>query len=342
MKRITWAVALTILFAGETTWGMGKSNPTRVMVALGDSMTAGTFANTTGSPSGSRAQDIFLLSPDPSAIHPSGLQRDLSPMTSGFKTAFFKFLLKPFLENKDTLSWASGRLISSHYERILAALQAHGEDTLGFYPMNLSVPGSKAIHILEQAKKLPEELERRGNPRVDYVAMTMGANDVCDSTAGPVVPDDEFEVNVRQVLVQVAATAESKGYIRENPLRVLLAGIPRIPNSGAPKFWKHKIWAGLTCETIRRKVFNFCPNLLDWTDEASYLDRMAKVERKNEILKRVILETNERHDRVHIVYGNGLSEVSFEPEDLAFDCFHPNARAQNRISEALWGDQPWY
>jgi lysophospholipase L1-like esterase len=342
MKRITWAVALTILMAGETTWGMGRKNPTRVMVALGDSMTAGTFANTTSSPESSKLQDIFLVPPGSSAPASSALERDISPTDTSFKTAFFKFLLKPFLENKDTLSWASGRLISSHYERIRAALQAHGENILGFYPMNLSIPGSKAIHILDQAKKLPLELERRGNPKVDYVAMTMGANDVCDSTAGPVVPDDEFEVNVRHVLAQLAATAEAKGYTRESPLRVMLAGIPRIPNSGAPRFWKHKIFAGLTCETVRRKIFKFCPNLLDWTDEASYLDRMAKVERKNEILKRTILEANEQHDRIQIVFGSGLADVSFEPEDLAFDCFHPNAKAQKRISEALWRDQPWY
>jgi lysophospholipase L1-like esterase len=339
MKRITWIVALTVLMAGETTWGMGKSNPSRVMVALGDSMTAGTFANTRTSPESTnpRIQDIFLVPPGASV-----LERDISPADSEFKTAFFKFLLKPFLENKDTLSWASGRLISSHFERLRSALQSHGENTLGFYSMNLSVPGSKSIHILEQAMRLPQELERRGNPRVDYVAMTMGANDACVSTAGPVVPDDEFEGNARRVMAQLADTARSQGYSRDVPLRVLLAGIPRIPDSGAAKFWKHRAWAGITCETIRRKVFKFCPNLLDWKDEAGYLDRMAQVERKNEILKRVILETNEQHEQVHIVFGNGLAEISFHPEDLAFDCFHPNANAQKRISESLWRDQPWY
>jgi len=328
--------------AGETTWGMGKSNPTRVMVALGDSMTAGTFANTTSSPESSRLQDLFLVPPGSSVASPSALERDIAPTDASFKTSFFKFLLKPFLENKDTLSWASGRLISSHYERIRAALQSHGENILGFYPMNLSVPGSKAIHILEQARRLPQELDRRGNPKVDYVAMTMGANDVCESTAGPVVPDEEFKIHVRYVLDQLASTAEAKGYTRENPLRVLLAGIPRIPNSGAPKFWKHRIFAGLTCATVRKKIFKFCPNLLDWTDEAGYLDRMAQVERKNEILKRAILETNGQHDRIQVVFGNGLADVAFEPEDLAFDCFHPNAHAQKRISEALWRAQPWY
>jgi lysophospholipase L1-like esterase len=30
------------------------------------------------------------------------------------------------------------------------------------------------------------------------------------------------------------------------------------------------------------------------------------------------------------------------PDDLAIECFHPNARAQEQLSKALWSEIPWF
>jgi hypothetical protein len=98
----------------------------------------------------------------------------------------------------------------------------------------------------------------------------------------------------------------------------------------------------LTCETIRKRVFPFCPNLIRWNSEVEFEDRMNQVARKNAILERLVHEANERNPELEMVFGSGLAEVRFAPEDLAMDCFHPNAWAQKRMSEELWRNQPWY
>jgi len=339
MKRLTFSITVLLLLGSNSSWSMGRPSPTRLVVALGDSMTAGTFANTTDSP-GSREPDargVFLLPPDPQKLN-----LDALPRGPDLKTALLKFLLRPFLENKGTLSWATGERIPSHFLRVKAALEGRGEDVSRLGALNISVPGSKSIQVLEQVRSLPRELARLGNPRIEYLAMTVGANDACISTAGPVVPDEEFEQNAREILSGLAAAAEQAGARPESPLRILVAGIPKIPDSGAVEFWKHEIWAGLTCETVRRKVFKFCPNLLDWTDEAGYRDRMAQVDRKNGILRRIVAESKDLFPGIDAVFGEGLAGIAFTPDDLALDCFHPNALAQQKMSGALWTDQPWF
>jgi len=125
-------------------------------------------------------------------------------------------------------------------------------------------------------------------------------------------------------------------------VKVLISAIPPVPAAGAPEFRKHEILPGMTCEKVRAQLFRFCPNLLDWTDEAGFQERMELVRRKNAVLEALVRETRQTHPELEMAFGASVADARFEPEDLAIDCFHPDMSGQKMLSETLWRDQPWY
>ncbi len=341
MKRPAIVIALSLILlpiSAREALALSRPHPSRVMVAVGDSMTAGTFANTTAAP-----LQAPLTSDMTQIVSRYQAQPALLGQGDDLKTSFFKFLLRPFLETKNRYSWATGLQIESHFLRLkesIARSLGMGGRSLG--NLNLSIPGSQSLQILDQVRALPDRLLEIGNPRIDYLAMTLGSNDACISTAGPVVPDEEFTELVRAIFSALADAATKNGRSAEDPLKVLVAGIPPIPAAGEKRFWEHRVLPGLRCRTIRRKIFPFCPNLLNWRDENEFRERMDEVARKNTIIEQGIAEANASMPQVDLVFGSSLTQIRFEPEDLAFDCFHPNSRAQQRMADLLWQDQPWY
>jgi lysophospholipase L1-like esterase len=333
---------------------MGRKPAPHLVVALGDSITVGTFSNTTSSPFRIRSQEpVERALMRSSSTEKTGTLS--APAPNGWTEVWNRLqseglhaLFSPLIYNQSTHSWATGRFLESHEVRIRRIWKSRGLDPSRLKALNLAVPGAEASGLIEQAARLSAHLaaatlESGGeSPKIEYLAMTIGANDSCNSTGGPVVPDEIFEANMRQALAIIAAGAKASGHGPADPVKVLISAIPPVPAAGAPEFSSHEILAGMTCEKIRRQLFPFCTNLLNWTDEAGFRERMELVRRKNAVLENLVSETRQTHPELEAAFGASVADARFEPEDLAIDCFHPDMSGQKLLSDTLWRDQPWY
>jgi lysophospholipase L1-like esterase len=333
---------------------MGRKPAPHLIVALGDSITVGTFSNTTSSPFRTRSQEplsralMFSASSEETSTFSAPDEDGWAEAWRRVRSEGLHALLSPLIYNQSTHSWATGRFLDSHEVRIRRAWKSRGQDPSRLKSLNFAVPGVEASGLIEQATRLiahlaAATLESGGeSPQIEYLAMTIGANDICTSAGGSVVPDAVFASNLRQAIRIIATGAQAVGHGPANPVRVLISAIPPIPTAGAPEFQSHEVVAGVTCEKIRRRFFPYCTNLLNWVDEVEFQERMELVNRKNAELESLALESGQTHPELQVVFGASVANARFSPEDLAIDCFHPDLSGQRRLSDGLWRDQPWY
>ncbi len=335
-------------------YAMGRKPAPHLVVAMGDSITVGTFSNTTSSPFRIRSHDSLQLALQRSEASPKAGAQEVSKQNNWaeiwkrIQAEGLYALLSPFIYNQWTHSWATGRFLDSHEVRIRRAWKTRGLDASRLKALNFAVPGSEAAGLILQATELAGHLAAatlaNGGqaPQIEYVAMTIGGNDTCTSAGAAVVPDEVFEFNMRQAIRIIATGAQAVGHGPANPVRVLISAIPPIPTAGAPEFSNHEVVAGVTCEKIRRQFFPYCTNLLNWIDEIGFQERMELVRRKNAVLEALVLEAQQTHPELQVAFGASVADARFAPEDLAIDCFHPDLSGQRKLSDALWRDQPWY
>ena len=69
---------------------------------------------------------------------------------------------------------------------------------------------------------------------------------------------------------------------------------------------------------------------------------MDEVISMNQILQNLVKETRKKYPQFDIAYGSSIEDFKLELSFLAEDCFHPNFTGQQRISDLLWIDQPWF
>ena len=297
------ALSVSVSLHSVPSYAMGKKPAPHLMVAMGDSITVGTFSNTTSSPFRIRSHEPLELALQRSAASPKASAQAASEPNNWvevwkrIQSEGLYALLTPFIYNQWTHSWATGRFLESHEVRLRRVWRSRGLDASRLKALNFAVPGSEAAGLIAQATQLTEHLatatlENDGiSPQIEYLAMTIGGNDACTSNGGPVVPDEVFESNMRQALQIIATGAQAIGHGPANPVRVLISAIPPIPLAGAPEFSSHEVVAGVTCEKIRRQFFPYCTNLLNWIDEAGLQERMEIVRRKNAVLEALVMET---------------------------------------------------
>ncbi|MCM2279822.1 MAG: SGNH/GDSL hydrolase family protein [Oligoflexia bacterium] len=288
-------------------WAAGK--PRVLMGSLGDSITAATFADLS-------ASEPFLGPPDE-----NGVRHPTDPSVPG---VIFS------VTNKATYSWASGEKIQSHFLRLKNALARQGfEGELRI--QNEAIPGEKAVRLEQQAARLAEAMASGQYAALAYVTFFIGNNDACGETQ---------EAAMRGQLREAFRTLAS--IPQKEPIRVLVSGLPRIPELGTAPIRQHRIPGSMTCEEVRREVFGSCKHLLNWKDPAEFEQRLEEVAAKNRLLEEAVQDAAARFSNLDLVFTNVLFEKSIPASWLAVDCFHPNQEGQSEISRLLWEAQPWY
>lgn len=291
--------------------GLGAPLPKRLLMAvMGDSMTAASLADV----------------PIPYADTPEDQVRKWAEQGKDSRFIF---------ENKFTLSWASGRAIDSHYKRLKRWLKGHGEKR-PLDVLNVAFPGDTTYDLEGQAKQIVEAMDSGQYQAIKYLPILIGSNDACTSQTPIGTPLEAMHDNLKRALEILSMIHQSE------PLRVILVGIPRIPDLGTKAFRNASTLFGLSCETVRNKILNFCNPLLLWNTPEEYGEKMQIVEDKNRLLRNFVQEANTRFPNIEMVYSNRLYNLAIPIQVLAADCFHPGKIAQSRISEEIWMDQPWF
>lgn len=291
--------------------GMGRAAHRHLMVSLGDSMTAATFADTSTNMPVSFFQSLR-----------GGLALD------SFKTLVL-------IENKKSYSWSSGQWIDSHYNKLVRAMEYRGfQGDLDV--MNVAVPGSVAEDTLKQAQKIVDVMNSGEYEKLEYVTLLIGANDACTSESPVGTPHEVFRRHVRATLSKLAEIQQGES------VRVLVSSIPNIPALGDPKIRDHRTMGVMSCDYFRHEVLKFCRPLTRWSDERDFLQKYQSVVDKNEILREEVEEAMRSYPQLDLVYSDSLHQFEITPEILAADCFHPNQQGQEILSNLLWKDQPWY
>lgn len=282
-----------------------RSNGPLMMGAMGDSITAGTLADVPIPPQGA------------DTVHVDELQEKL------------------IFENKILLSWASGIGIRSHYMRLRDYFHRKGERK-AISVDNVSYPGRTSSAMEGQALQLLQDFRTGNYSAVKYITILIGSNDACSSQTPWGVPPGEIHDNL------IKAFRVLSMFPQAEPVRVMVVGIPRIPDLGEPSLVRSRSLLGLTCGTIRNNILHECNPLLTWKTESEYDQKMMIVENDNRVLRDTVAEANKTFPKIEAVYSDRLYNLNIPRSILAADCFHPNADGQQQLADQVWLDQPWF
>jgi len=277
------------------------------MGSLGDSITAGAIAD-------------YTLESWKKPSHIFSLLKKLSDMGASRNVEAF--------ERKD-LSWTVG-----HAKHLQKLLHARGEDWK-FEQWNGAVSGSASRDVLNE--QLPRLLEwsrktlNQGTP--DYVTILIGPNDLCGKKVDDMVDTAIFKKNIQDTLERLFAA---------NPeVHVLISEIPDVE-----RVWRiardHRlsgIKGARTCGEVWKKM-PFCANLLTVSDENDRRRMRERAESYIAALGEVVAEYGAAHaDQVRM--AGGVYSSKFELGALSADCFHPNQKGHQLLTDITWKSTWW-
>ncbi|MBI4925613.1 MAG: SGNH/GDSL hydrolase family protein [Bdellovibrio sp.] len=294
-----------LLFCSSSSYAQNKV----LMGVLGDSISAATFANT--SVSTAKALSLFV-----------------SPYEPMFDPSIFLY------ENKETYSWATGNKIQSHYLYLKDYLEKHEQAELAF--INVAIPGAEIYQLKRQTEILLSRLKYENYDYLKYVTLMIGANTACSVEKVRELPLEDI---VRDLKENFKLLAQVNQYER---IKILVSSIPKIPELGRKSIMDTKTWSGFTCHLFRDQILHSCNELVLWKNKKEYLEKLKVVRTLNELIQNVIKDAQQSFPSLDIYYSPQFFNTTVLPEDLAADCFHPNASAQEKISELLWQEQPWF
>ncbi len=289
------------------------SGPIYLMAALGDSISAAFLANTS------------LAKQSKIELPPFMTDQDMKNWIHA----------QNFLDNKKTLSWTSGMKTSSHFAKLTQYFH-RTEPTAILKMYNLAISGSKSQDLVPQANQLYKAMQSGNYKAIKYITVLVGANDACNQNYSEGTPISMMEDSLKTVFSILAQIKQ------DEPIRILVSGIPKIPDVGYPEIQMAKSIGGISCNYIQTHLFKACTLLTTWKTKPEYEASVAIVVQKNELLRRVVQEANELYPNLSVVYTDMMFDRKISVKDLAIDCFHPNQIAQSIISEKLWPQQPWF
>ncbi len=304
--RGAWIVLL-FLFSTHA-WAFGKKQKTYLMGVMGDSLSAATFADT--------SVDI----PGIQGLFRGSLEN--KPVQAEF-----------LVTNKKNFSWSSGEKIHSHYLYLKDWMEMRGEL---LSVANVSFPGDKAKHLKRQAEQISEEVRTQKYLSLKYVTFMIGANDACAEDSPVGTPNEKMAEQLKSafgVLAQI---------YQEERIKVLVSVIPKIPELGRKDVMETRTLGFLTCEQMRNEIMKYCNSITVWHSQEEYEKHLQVVIEKNLLIEKVVQEMSAEYPQLDLHLSHRFYEADIHPEELAADCFHPNQNGQERISNELWLDQPWF
>lgn len=233
------------------------------------------------------------------------------------------------IDNKTTLSWSAGNKINSHFMILKEKLQANGES---LEVMNAAVSGSKTGDLTAQAKKIVSAANSGKYDSLAYVTVLIGANDICHSNSEDSIPLDSMYKNL------YAALSTLNSIKQQEPVRVLVSDLPRIPDLGTEEMQNATV-LGVPCGVVHSQAFGRCKVMTSWKGEEGHMSKLAVLEEVNSSLEAAVLEGQKKFKNLKLEFVRSLTKLPLKPNFMAGDCFHPSTKGQTQISEQLWADQ---
>lgn len=294
---------------------LGEDSPTPYMVTIGDSITAGLFANYSidTPPEPEELTYLAFLA----AVGPPG------ESTNRVHNAFKRY----------DMSWASGSnpfdIVYSHYERLREYIP-------DLEKVELAHSGDTTWDLQSQVKSLFEEIKSRGDEPI-YIAYLMGANDLCAKETKDVTTKKDFRKNVEESLLQIMSNTQNTKVF-----------VSSIPNVFALQTHENEIVLGyilnpnlaVTCRKIWENLIPVCKTATQSSNKKRFNLMKTQLTKYNAIIEEIatVLE-NEFKDRIR--FSPAAYNTEILREDLSFDCFHPSEFGQAHFAEETWRDSFW-
>ena len=229
-------------------------------------------------------------------------------------------------------SWATGwrESVDSHLYRLNDL-----SDRL-IKNINAAVSGSTSFGLKSQVDNVLMWSQKKLKTKApDYVAIEIGANDLCLHGKESMTNPSDYSDNIRLSIERI---------LEKNPrAKILLVGIPdvfHLKKVAEDSFLS--LIPGLNRCSDMWSFHGFCRNVLE-ADNSSreYKEAQVRYGQYLHELENVQEDINGvwGHDTVRV--ASQLSTFEFKNTDISFDCFHPNKRGQKMISEVTWQETWW-
>ncbi len=315
----SFLLVLVLIANGQTAFAFGprapkEKSPSQTplsMATLGDSITAGAFANYKLD-SWKNPLEFMLI-----------LRKVLGAYTSGD-------LQK--IEARD-LVWGTGdnsrSIVNSHAKR-LAALNRSSKKFMAY---NGAQSTKTSADVLEEQLEpmFSWSRENLGQGAPDYVAILVGANDLCSPLDESPVTVADYESNVEKIVTQI---------FEANPQsEVLISEIPNIS-----QLWdRHRDYkisnfrGARTCSELWNQT-KFCDNFLRGNEENRAVASRT-LQQYNVVLSRVVARRSAEGQKIR--FAPGVYDSPIDAKDISVDCFHPSQEGQKQIADVTWQSTAW-
>jgi lysophospholipase L1-like esterase len=223
--------------------------------------------------------------------------------------------------------WLLGRTnVNSHNQRISAK---YGSSNRKNYME--AVSGADSYDI-------PPQMGQSVAHVADYVTLFMGHNDVCQDGFGDIPTDAEFEANVRAGFDQLknglpnGATVYTLALVDIYKLWQLGPQLDGLLGIDCQIIWATTLLGVFPCGTMLNPL----------NSEADRQYTRSRNVAFNGILEDLVAEYEATDPHHHWRFTDGTFEADFVPSEVSpYDCFHPSAQGQKRLSSESWAAGPF-
>lgn len=216
-------------------------------------------------------------------------------------------------------SWSTGdgRVVDSHYQRIVAenpAMRGHAH--------NFARAGATVADLAGQVADAVAV-------KPEYVTILIGANDACRPTIGEMTSPDTFRSRLEAALAALRAG--------DPKAQVMIASIPDV----------YHVWEVGHTHRLAAAIWKLgvCPSLLSDATSTAAADvkRRHKFRDRIDTYNTILAAACRRYGSRCRWDGGAVHRAAFSLDQLStLDFFHPNASGQQRLAEVTWaGTSPF-
>jgi lysophospholipase L1-like esterase len=233
-------------------------------------------------------------------------------------------------DHKTTLSWATGLKIDSLAVRIYQTVASDISRQLKTF--NAAKSGADSSDLGRQANAILKYWESQSRPKLHTLILMIGSNNVCDRSFGRERPPTDLSNDIKLFF---EALSPILNHSHDHAPRVVVNGLPRIPDLGKAEIKAHLSVRGATCQQLHQRL-DLCSNLVQWKTESEYAQALGEVSTANAVIKNTLSQIQVQHPHLRMGFHEEMSQAPIHPENLAADCFHPNAKGQAIIASQVW------
>ena len=226
-------------------------------------------------------------------------------ITSGFNTKY----IGDIANRKYSWSTGDSRRVASHFHKLKELLLTQVIDR-----KNVAKTRSTSFDLAKQLGKI-------NFPRIDYMTILIGANDVCDWGTDHADQLARFKDNVSEIITTVIAQNEE--------IKILIPAVPDM---------YHLYEIGKKRCQFKWNMFGVCPRLLHSSrTTAERQDFRGRLIDANQALAELASENAN-----NVKYIGELFDFRFTIEHTSsIDCFHPSVSGQGVLADITW-NHGWF